>query len=205
MNKKKSYYYDKQVEELKRIDSLSKRPSLLMHVCCAVCSTAPLEILTKHFEVSLFFNNSNIYPETEYTRRLQELYKYLQLRYPDIKVITVPYDHDEYMAELRPYSDCKEGQERCHICYEKRMRQAYKYAEENNYDYFCTVMTISRQKNSFVLNEIGEKLEKEFPKTKYFYSDFKKNGGQQRSIDLRKEYDLYQQDYCGCEYSFRNK
>ena len=197
---KKSYYYDKSQEELKKIGADS--PTLLLHTCCAVCATVPLEQLTPYFKATLFFNNSNIYPLDEYQRRLTELIRYLQ-KYPEVKLIQQPYDHDKYMADLREYAKEPEGGKRCLLCYRKRMKEAYEYAKQNQFDYFTTVMTISRQKNSLVLNKIGEELEPQFSPVKYFYSDFKKHDGQQRSIELRNQNYLYQQTYCGCEYSMR--
>ena len=195
---KKSYYYDLSQEELKKIGS--SKPTLLLHTCCAVCATVPLEQLTPYFKVTLFFNNSNIYPKEEYLRRLTELIKYLE-HYPEVKLTFMPYDHEKYMEDLKEYAKEPEGGKRCLLCYRKRMKEAYAFAKQQQFDYFTTVMTISRQKNSFVLNKIGEELEPQFSPVKYFYSDFKKHDGQQRSIDLRNQYDLYQQTYCGCEYS----
>ena len=120
-----------------------------------------------------------------------------------VKVIKTNYDNDKYNLDLEPYKDEKEGGNRCHLCYEKRMKEAYDFAEEQKFDYFTTVMTISRQKNSQILNEIGKKLEKEHQFTKYFYSDFKKNKGIDIAREMRIHYDLYQQLYCGCKYTYQ--
>ena len=113
-----------------------------------------------------------------------------------------PYDNVAYNAFLSPYKDQPEGKERCFLCYEKRMEETYKYADEKGYDYFTTVMTISRQKNSNILNKIGEKLSKKY-KPRYFYSDFKKKKGINRSRELRIQNNMYNQEYCGCIYSYR--
>jgi predicted adenine nucleotide alpha hydrolase (AANH) superfamily ATPase len=113
-------------------------------------------------------------------------------------------DQNELQKDLEEFKDSREGGVRCKICYTKRMKEAYDYAEKHGFDFFSTVMTISRQKNSLVLNQIGEELSESHPKTAYFYSDFKKNGGQDRSIELRNLNGLYQQTYCGCEYSVRD-
>ena len=118
-----------------------------------------------------------------------------------MELIEFIYDNDDYNKSLAPYALEKEGGKRCLICYEKRMDLTYRYADEHGYDYFTTVMTISRQKDSFILNDIGEKLSKKY-KTKYFYSDFKKHQGIDRTTELRKEYNLYNQLYCGCVYSY---
>jgi predicted adenine nucleotide alpha hydrolase (AANH) superfamily ATPase len=152
------------------------------------------------------FNNSNIYPESEYVRRLEELKKFLTYFKRDygyeVKLVVREYDNEKYNLDLEPYKDQAEGLTRCFICYEKRMDDAYKYADENHFDYFTTVMTISRQKNSQVLNQIGSKLAKKYPNVKYFHSDFKKNKGIDMARDMRIKYDLYQQLYCGCKYTY---
>ena len=205
MDKKINYYLQSE-KELAVVDSLSKKPSLLLHACCGPCSTFPLTYLCPHFNVTIMFNNSNIYPESEYIRRLEELKKFLGYFKRDygyeVKLVVKEYDNDKYNIDLEPYKDQPEGMTRCFICYEKRMDDAYKYASDNGFDYFTTVMTISRQKNSQVLNEIGEKLSKKYPNVKYFHSDFKKNKGIDMARDMRIKYDLYQQLYCGCKYTY---
>ena len=206
MDKKINYYLQSE-KELVVVDSLKNKPSLLLHACCGPCSTFPLTYLCPHFNVTIMFNNSNIYPEEEYIRRLEELKKFLgyfkrDYGY-DVKLVVREYDNDKYNIDLEPYKDQPEGLTRCLICYEKRMDDAYKYASENHFDYFTTVMTISRQKNSQTLNEIGEKLSKKYPNVKYFHSDFKKNKGIDMARDMRIKYDLYQQIYCGCKYTYQ--
>lgn len=186
-----------------------KKKSLLMHVCCAPCACFPLTYVCEHFDLTIYFDNSNIYPEAEYQKRLGELEKllaYMKRDYGyDIKLIVPPYDHEAYMADLLPYKDQPECGFRCHLCYRKRMKSSFDYAESHGYDYFCTVMTISREKNSLILNHIGEELEKEYSKTKYFYSDFKKHDGALKGVNIRKGYDLYYQKYCGCEFSLESR
>ena len=205
MDKKINYYLESE-KELKVVDSLKKKPSLLLHACCGPCSTFPLTYLCPHFDVTIMFNNSNIYPESEYVRRLEELKKFLTYFKRDygyeVKLVVREYDNEKYNLDLEPYKDQAEGLTRCFICYEKRMDDAYKYADENHFDYFTTVMTISRQKNSQVLNQIGSKLAKKYPNVKYFHSDFKKNKGIDMARDMRIKYDLYQQLYCGCKYTY---
>ncbi|MCQ3035099.1 MAG: epoxyqueuosine reductase QueH [Bacilli bacterium] len=206
MQIKKTRFYDKSIETLKDVDKLSSKPSLLLHACCGPCSCFPLTFLCPHFNVTIYFNNNNIYPESEYTRRFDELLKFLEFFERDygykVNVIKTNYDNDKYNEDLEPYKDVHEGGKRCLICYEKRMKEAFDYAEENGFDYFTTVMTISRQKNSQILNDIGSKLELEHSKTKYFYSDFKKNRGIEVARAMRIQYDLYQQLYCGCKYTY---
>lgn len=203
---KKINYYQKSLKILENLGDLDKKPRLLLHACCGPCSTFPLTFLCPHFDVTIYFNNSNIYPESEYSRRLEELKKFLEFFKRDygfdVKLIATKYDNDEYNKDLEPYKNQPEGMTRCFICYEKRMDGAYKFASENGFDYFTTVMTISRQKNSQKLNEIGEKLSEKYPNVKYFYSDFKKNRGIDIAREMRINYDLYQQLYCGCKYTY---
>lgn len=199
-------YYNKSLEIIKNIGDLPQKPTLLLHACCGPCSCFPLTFLCPIFDVTIYFNNSNIYPESEYRRRLEELKKllgYYKRDYGfDVKIIETKYDNDSFNISLEPYKDLPEGLERCFICFEKRMDDAFKYADEHGFDYFTTVMTISRQKNSQKLNEIGEKLSSKYKNTKYFYSDFKKKDGALLGIQLKNKYDLYQQLYCGCKYTY---
>jgi epoxyqueuosine reductase len=199
-------YYKKSNQILDNLKGLPRKPKLLLHACCGPCSTFPLTYLCPNFEVTIFFNNSNIYPENEYVRRLEELKKFLGYFKRDygyeVKLIITKYDNEKYNVDLEPYKDLPEGETRCFICYEKRMNEAYEYASKNGFDYFTTVMTISRQKNSQILNAIGEKLSQKYPNVKYFYSDFKKNKGIDMAREMRIKYDLYQQLYCGCKYTY---
>ena len=203
----KTNYYDKSLEILSKLGSLKKKPTLLLHACCGPCSCFPLTFLCPHFDVTIYYNNSNIYPASEFDKRLetlQELLEDLKRDYGfEVKLITPPYDNLSYNKELEAYKTSKEGGARCLFCYEKRMREAYDYADKNGFDFFCTVMTISRQKNSQILNEIGKKLEKEHPNCPYFYSDFKKKDGALKGREIRLRYNLYNQNYCGCIYSYR--
>ncbi len=202
----KNNYYKKSNQILDNLKGLPTKPKLLLHACCGPCSTFPLTYLCPNFEVTIFFNNSNIYPENEYVRRLEELKKFLGYFKRDygyeVKLIVTKYDNEKYNVDLEPYKDLPEGETRCFICYEKRMNEAYEYASKNGFDYFTTVMTISRQKNSQILNAIGEKLSQKYPNVKYFYSDFKKNKGIDMAREMRIKYDLYQQLYCGCKYTY---
>lgn len=201
-------YYKKSQQILDEIKKCPAKPTLLLHACCGPCSTFPLKFLCPYFKVTIFFNNSNIYPLDEYNRRLEELKRFLTYFERDyghhVDLIVTPYDNENYMNDLEPYKNQPEGQTRCFICYEKRMDQAFKYADENGFDYFTTVMTISRQKNSQKLNEIGIKLSNKYKNTKYFLSDFKKNKGIDQAREMRIHYDLYQQLYCGCKYTYEN-
>jgi len=198
-------YFQKGEEIVKSFKG--NKSTLLMHVCCAPCSCYPLTYLVDKFDVTLHFNNSNIYPTSEWELRKEELIDFVNRFNKDyhanVKLIIISYNHEEYMKDLISLKDEPERGKRCIICYTKRMKEAYEYADKNKFDYFTTVMSISRQKDSQVLNEIGQELEKEFKYTKYFYSDFKKNDGINKGKIIRDKYKLYQQNYCGCEYSIR--
>ncbi|MDO5329908.1 MAG: epoxyqueuosine reductase QueH [Bacillota bacterium] len=200
-------YYDKSLEILTTFDK-EKKPTLLLHVCCGPCAGFPLTFVCQYFDVTILFNNSNIYPASEFKKRLDNLNILLAGLEKDygfhINLVVPEYDYASFRKELEPYGDMPEGKQRCWICYRKRMEEAYQYAEERGFDYFTTVMTISREKNSQILNYIGSELERKHPKTKYFYSDFKKKDGFNKTVAIRKQYDLYYQMYCGCEYSLRD-
>ena len=202
-------YYRMMEEKLREIKKLDKKPTLLLHSCCAPCNAYPLVLLIEYFDITLMYNNSNIYPNEEYNRRLNELKTYVNYlnkkHNVNITFIDTTYNNEEYNKILEPYKDQKEGLDRCKLCYKTRMNEAYKYASEHNFDYFTTVMTISRQKNSIVLNNIGLELEKLYPNTKYFISDFKKNKGIDKGLEIAKEHNMYRQDYCGFIYSYNKR
>ena len=196
-----------QKQALKTLASFNgEKKTLLFHVCCGPCSCYPLTFLAPYFDITIYYTNSNIYPKEEYDHRLSELKRLLEClkrdRGFDIKLIVPPYDNESYTKKLAPLAHLGEFSERCFLCYRLRMEEAYDYAEEHGYDYFTTVMTVSRQKNSQKLNEIGAELEAKHKRTRYLYSDFKKNKGLEIGTEIRKYYDLYNQDYCGCVYSY---
>lgn len=195
--------YNKEFEkELRNILPNSSKPKLLLHVCCGPCFTYPYEVIKDYFDITIIYNNSNIYPEEEYRRRLAELKKYLLDINSGIQVIEFPYDNLTYNKDLEPYADQREGMDRCRICFRKRLGQAIDYAEEHNFDYVGTVMSISRFKNSQDLNKIGLELSKD-KKVKWLPADFKKNGGYEKSLDIVRAYKMYFQHYCGCKFSIR--
>ena len=193
-------------KEVETFDPAS-RPTLLLHVCCGPCSCYPLTYLSKWFDITIYYANSNIYPAEEYAHRLatlKELLSYLKRDYGyEIGLVVPPYENEEYTKKLEPLKDEPEGGARCFLCYELRLEESYAYAAKHGFDYFTTVMTVSRQKNSQKLNEIGKTLSKKYPSTRYLYSDFKKEKGLEIGIEIRKKYDLYNQDYCGCVYSYQ--
>lgn len=185
------------------IENLNNRPKLLLHVCCGPCSTIPLKILKDHFDITLFFSNSNIYPKEEHDRRLEELKTYLiKSHNEDIPLVINEYDGESFHHILEPYKDLKEGYERCRVCFKTRFIQGYEYAYKNGFEYFGTVMTISRYKNAQDINKIGEKLQENYPTVKWLYADFKKNNGYEDSLIICRDFDLYFQEYCGCKFSY---
>ena len=195
--------YQKILEnELDLIEKSGIKPSLLLHACCGPCFTIPYEILKDHFRITILYNNSNIYPKEEYVRRLNELKKYLKEVDANIELIETNYDNDNYNLSLEPYAEDKEGHNRCRVCFKKRLLEGFIYASEHHFDYYGTVMTISRYKNAQDINKIGEELQKSYPTVKWLYADFKKNNGYEKSLIIIKNHEMYFQEYCGCKYSY---
>ena len=179
-----------------------KRPTLLLHACCAPCFSAVLEKLTAHFKITVLFYNPNIYPEAEYQKREAEL-KRLISEMPctkEVALVDLPYVPEEFFTAVRGLEHIPEGGERCFVCYRLRLERSAQYAAEHGFDYFCSTLSISPMKNAAKLNEIGAELSELYP-VKLLPSDFKKKGGYLRSIELSREYGLYRQNYCGCVFS----
>lgn len=195
--------YQKELD--KTIDNIVQSnivPKLLIHSCCAPCSSYVLEYLSQYFSITVVYYNPNIFPEEEYMYRISEQKKLidnLPVKNP-ISFIPTEYTPDDFHSVIKGHEKDLEGGERCFICYELRLRQAAQYAKDNGYDYFTTTLSISPMKNASKLNEIGQMLQQEYG-VKYLISDFKKRNGYKRSVELSKEYELYRQDYCGCIYS----
>lgn len=205
ISKMERNYHQEELTLLAQIDP-SNKPSLLLHSCCGPCNAYPILYLSQYFKITLYFNNSNIYPESEYHTRLQELEAYvstLNAQGYSFGLVVEPYDYQGMREKLVTHASDREGQTRCSICFETRMKQAFTYANAHEYEYFTTVMSVSRQKNSKVLNQIGERLQPLFSTTKYFFSDFKKNNGNGKSNEIAKQCGMYRQTYCGCEFSIR--
>lgn len=191
-------------KQLNQISHLHDRPTLLLHVCCGVCSVYPLLYLRQYFKISILFTNSNIYPYSEFLKRLEALDTYLKyLDDKEIKLIVDKYDYKHYKKILEPFKDEPEMGQRCKICYGLRMEEGFKYASKYHYDYFTTVMSISNRKNADYINEIGEALEKQYPSVSYLHADFKKGNGINKNEELNSKLNLYHQNYCGCEFSLR--
>lgn len=189
--------------ELVLLENAKNKPNLLLHSCCGPCFTIPYEILKNYFNITIYFNNSNIYPKNEYDRRLEEFKKYLSEVAPEIKLIVTEYDNENYNKDLESHASDKEGHERCRICFRKRFIEGFEYAFKNHFDYYGTVMTISRYKNAQDINKIGEELQINYPTVKWLYADFKKNNGYEKSLLIIKEHNMYLQEYCGCKYSYK--
>lgn len=192
--------YQKKLDKI--LEGLEGVPNLLLHSCCGPCSSYILEYLTEYFEIYLYYYNPNIYPEEEYWRRLEEqkdVIEKIEKKNP-IHLLEGDFEPDVYYDQVKGLEGEGEGSERCFRCYSFRLEEAAKIGAEKGCDYFTTTLSISPYKNAEKLNEIGEEMEKKY-NIKYLYSDFKKKGGYQRSIELSKEYELYRQDYCGCVFS----
>lgn len=187
--------------EIAKIISDGQKPKLLIQACCAPCSSYVLEYIAKYFDLTLFFYNPNISPESEFTTRLNELTRFVgEAGYSEVKINAPEYDSSEFFSAVRGMENLPEGGARCRVCYELRLRKTAQTAKEMGFDYFCTTLSISPYKNAAWLNEIGLSLEEEYG-VKWLCSDFKKKNGYKRSIELSREYGLYRQDYCGCIYS----
>ena len=199
--------YQKELDRLlERLKSEERVPRLLLHSCCAPCSSYVLEYLNRYFEITVFYYNPNIYPESEYTKRIweqQELISRMPFLHPG-SFLAGPYDQERFYEMARGLEHVKEGGERCLKCYELRLSEAARMAVKTEADYFTTTLSISPLKNADRLNEIGMRLGEEYG-VPYLPSDFKKKNGYKRSIDLSREYDLYRQDYCGCEFSMNQR
>ena len=191
---------DKEIEYIK---TLGKRPKLLLHACCAPCSSAVLENLAEIFDVTLFFYNPNISPEEEFIFRLDELWRLVHEMGISADVVSPPYDNDEFESVIKGMETLPEGGERCKVCYRLRLEKSVSFAKENGFDYVTTTLSISPYKNAAWLNEIGQELSEKYD-VKYLVSDFKKGDGYKRSCALSEKYNLYRQNYCGCVYS-KNK
>ncbi|MBE5946534.1 MAG: epoxyqueuosine reductase QueH [Lachnospiraceae bacterium] len=180
------------------------KKKILLHVCCAPCSSHVLQLLEEEYNITVFFYNPNITAEEEYIKRIEELKRFVAVApfTKDVIIEEGKYEPDEFFVMSEGLENEPERGSRCYKCYEMRMRKTALYAKEKGYDIFTTTLSISPHKNAAWLNEIGQRLSEEIG-VKYLYSDFKKKDGYSNSIRLSKEYGLYRQDYCGCIYSKR--
>ena len=205
MNPKQKFNYDKIMQKMVQSwQANGIRPRILMHSCCAPCSTYTLEYLTQYADVTIYFANSNIHPRDEYLRR-----KYVQQKFihdfnaqigNKVQFIAAPYQPQEYFEQVRGLQDEPEGGARCRVCYNYRLDLVAQKAVELGFDYFGSTLTISPHKNSQVINSVGIDIQ-ELYDTQYLPSDFKKNNGYRRSVEMCHEYDIYRQCYCGCVFA----
>ncbi len=199
--------YQKELEKMiVQLQNENRVPRLLLHSCCAPCSSYVLEYLSNYFEITVFYYNPNIFPEQEYTKRIleqQSLIHDMEFEHP-VSFLAGRYDRARFFEMAEGMEHLKEGGERCFQCYRLRLEEAARVAREAEFDYFTTTLTISPMKNADKLNEIGKQIGEQY-KVAYLQSDFKKKNGYKRSIELSGEYGLYRQDYCGCEYSYRDR
>lgn len=214
MNGKKMQYHrelEKTLASLETDAPAANRPSLLLHACCAPCSSHVIEFLASRFNITLLYYNPNIYPEAEYSRRLSELRQFLP-RFPpasqnSVSLAEETYHSEEFFSGIRIKENPelaaeKEKGERCARCYRLRLEHACRFAAEHGFTFFCTTLSISPFKDAQKINEIGAELAASSGgKTQWLYSDFKKKGGFLRSLELSAQFGLYRQQYCGCIFS----
>ena len=192
------------VEKLSK-DGLGKKPTLLLHACCAPCSSAVLERVVPHFAVTLFFYNPNITDRLEYDKRLDELRRYADIRYGGkLPIIDGGFSAEDFFFAVKGLEREPERGARCTVCYYQRLNACAALSKDMGFDYFGTTLTVSPFKDADRLNETGGALADKYG-TEYLFSDFKKKQGYVRSIELSKEYGLYRQNYCGCPFSVNTK
>jgi predicted adenine nucleotide alpha hydrolase (AANH) superfamily ATPase len=195
--------YQKWLDET--IEGLGGRtPSLLLHACCAPCSSYVLEYLSRYFHITLFYYNPNISPEQEYDKRVEEVQRLLaeQPAQNPVRFAAGNYDPQRFFELVKGHEGDPERGERCTICYRMRLEETAKYAKEYGFEWFTTTLSLSPYKDAERLNAIGAELEEKYG-VKYLHSDFKKRDGYKRSIELSRQYNLYRQNYCGCVFSKR--
>lgn len=176
------------------ISSFGYKPKLLLHCCCAPCSSAVIEKLKEYFDITYLYFNPNIFPENEYVLRREQFEKL------GVKVVDIGYEHDKFLDLVKGMENESEGGRRCNVCIAMRMDKAFEYAKSHNFDIVTTTLSISPHKNAEFINLTGENLEKKY-KIKYLHADFKKENGFLRSTQIAKQVNMYRQNYCGCEFS----
>ena len=180
-----------------QISSLENKPRLLLHCCCAPCSSAVIERIKKFFNITFYYYNPNIYPQEEYALRQNEFKKL------GVNVVAEEYNHNEFLEVVKGFENEPEGGNRCRVCIAQRLNKSFEYAKLNNFDYVTTTLSISPHKDCEFINQLGEQLQQKFG-VNYLYADFKKQNGYLRSIELCQELGIYRQDYCGCEFTKQN-
>ena len=192
-------YYKKQLSIIENIKNNNTKPTLLLHTCCALCFSSSFMQIKDYFDITVFFYNPNIYPLEEYNKRKKETLRLIDIFNlefnTNIKFV-------EQIGDFDSYNEKKVHQNKCYDCIYNRLLVSYNYANTHNFDYVTTTLTLGRLKNSSMINLIGESLSS-FYTTKYFYSDFKKNKGIDLSLMLKEKYNIYAQNYCGCEKAYK--
>lgn len=191
---------------LRKIEADEKTPRLLLHSCCAPCSSYCLEYLSQYFEITVLYYNPNLYPEEEYDRRVAEqrrLIGALKTKNP-VSLVEIRGEPKEFYDAVKGLEHIREGGERCFACFRLRLEKAARFAFENGFDFFTTTLSISPLKNAQKLAQLGEEVGEKFS-VRYLPSDFKKKNGYKRSIELSRQYGLYRQDYCGCVFSKKER
>ncbi|MCD2256340.1 epoxyqueuosine reductase QueH [Agrilactobacillus fermenti] len=209
LNPNQKINYDKLLQKMiAQWQSQSVRPKILLHSCCAPCSTYTLEYLTQYADVTVYYANSNIHPRAEYERR-----RYVQQKFINdfnentnnhVQFLSAPYEPNDWVKTMRGLEDEPEGGARCRVCYDYRLEKVAAKAVELGFDYFASALTISPHKNSQIINEVGVEVQHVYS-AHYLPSDFKKNNGYQRSVDMCKTYDVYRQCYCGCIFAAKKQ
>ena len=197
--------YQKELEKIIR-EQGEHRPKLLLHSCCGPCSSAVLEVLVKHFEVTVLWYNPNLYPESEFRKRLDTMKELLEKNGlgETVSLRIEDWANEDFSARVQGLEKEPEGGKRCEQCFRLRLMKTAEIAERDGFDYFCTTLTVSRFKNAELINRIGEETAQSFH-VAWLPSDFKKRGGEERSQVLSRQYGLYRQNYCGCQYSLQNR
>ncbi len=193
--------YDKKMQE--QVAAMKGRPRLLLHSCCGPCSTAVIERVAEDFDVTVFYYNPNIDDEAEYALRRDNQVSYIRQRYGadgPVKFLEGEYNPQVFLDRTVGYEEEPEGGERCRLCFRLRLEETARQAKALGFDYFATTLTVSPMKNAQVINPLGEETAGKTG-VGFLYSDFKKRGGYQRSIELSRKYGLYRQHFCGCSYS----
>ncbi len=197
--------YQKELEKhIEQFQKEDKVPTLLLHSCCAPCSSYCLEYLSRYFEITVHYYNPNIFPKEEYEKRIAEqerLIAQMDTRHP-VKFVGSDYEPERFYEKIKGLEQEKEGGARCSACFDLRLRKSAEKAKELGLEYFTTTLTISPLKNAEVLNSIGEKISSDTG-VNWLPTDFKKKNGYKRSVELSEEHGLYRQDFCGCVFSKR--
>ena len=193
-----------QLELDKIIEKLETRPKLLLHSCCGPCSSYVITYLNNYFDITVFYFNQSIYPTDEYDHRkavqLSLIKQINEKAEHKVEFLDCDYNHESFLDLVKGHESDPECGARCHICYRQRLEATAKAAREGGFDFFCSTLSVSPYKSAPTLNEIGRELEAVY-NVSWLLSDFKKREGYKQSIELSKVYNLYRQDYCGCEFS----